>query len=113
MALDTDQSTPMAANGQPDPANNCGQTNVRELLSAFNDGELRGWLMKCIEDGSENFLCAVAEAALAATAEDYVMIRPALLTLKRKHKSRSSLSRSQRASRSTEHRSAQRQPEST
>jgi hypothetical protein len=41
--------------------------------------------MECIEDGSENFLCAVAEAAVAADAEDYLVIRPALLALRRKH----------------------------
>jgi hypothetical protein len=54
-------------------------------LTAFDDGELSKWLMACIEDGSENFLCAVAEAAVAANAEDYLVIRPALLQLRRNH----------------------------
>jgi hypothetical protein len=54
-------------------------------LIAFDDEELRGWLMDCIEGASENFLCAVAEAALAASPEDYLVIRPALLALRRKH----------------------------
>jgi hypothetical protein len=51
----------------------------------FDDDELCNWLMDCIEDGSENFLCAVAEAALVADAEDYLVIRPALLALRRKY----------------------------
>ena len=39
--------------------------------------------MECIERGSDNFLCALAEAALAAKIEDYVVIRPVLLALKK------------------------------
>lgn len=112
MALYTDQSTAMT-NGTQDPENNCEHKSARELPTAFDDGELRAWLMKCIEDGSENFLCAVAEAALTATAEDYVVIRPALLALKRKHKSRVSPLRSQRASKVKVHRPAKQQSQST
>jgi hypothetical protein len=59
-------------------------TRVREPLTALDDSELSHWLMACVEDGSENFLCAVAEAALAANPEEYIIIRPALLTLRRK-----------------------------
>ena len=89
MALYTDQSTRMTANGARGMANNSERAKAREFFSAFDDDELCSWLMTCIEDGSENFLCAVAEAAVAATDEDYVVIRPALLALKRRHRSRS------------------------
>jgi hypothetical protein len=61
------------------------RTSALERLTAFDDDELCGWLVECVEDGSERFLCAVAEAALAAASEDYVVIRPALVVLKRRH----------------------------
>jgi hypothetical protein len=85
MAPDIDQSTCATKGGARHPAKHSAQTDARKRLTAFNDDQLRSWLMKCIEDGSENFLGAVAEAAVAASAEDYVVIRPALLTLRRKH----------------------------
>lgn len=75
----------MTRSGARDLAQGCARRDVRGQLTAFDDGELRNWLIECIEDGSENFLCAVAEAAVAANAEDYLVIRPALLALRRKH----------------------------
>ena len=54
-------------------------------LTAFDDSELNDWLIECIADGSENFLCAVAEAAVAANAQDYFCLRSALLALRQKY----------------------------
>jgi len=79
-----DQSACLTRDAAQDLAKGSAQMGVRERLTAFDDDELINWLMECIEDGSENFLCAVAEAAVAANAEDYLVIRPALLTLRRK-----------------------------
>lgn len=79
------EATRLTGDGSQDPAQDSAHPDVRGKLTAFDDYELRNWLMECIEDGSENFLCAVAEAALAANAEDYVFIRPVLLALRRKH----------------------------
>ena len=52
---------------------------------AFDDRELRNWLIDLIADGSQEFLSALAEAVLSADAEDYDVIRPVLLDLKRKY----------------------------
>jgi hypothetical protein len=54
-------------------------------MIAFEDTELRGWLTQIVEESPENFLCALAEAALTASAEDYSPVRPVLMSLKRKH----------------------------
>ena len=75
----------MRRGGARDLAKHSGRTGAREQLTAFDDDELRNWLMECIVDGSENFLRAVAEAAIAAKADDYLIIRPALIALWRKH----------------------------
>ena len=48
---------------------------------AFDDSDLGDWLIDLIADGSENFLCALAEAVMNADAEDYAIIRPALIEL--------------------------------
>jgi hypothetical protein len=85
MTLCRGQSACMTTGGGGDPAKHSARKDVREQLTAFEDDELRNWLMECIVNGSENFLCAVAEAAVAANAEDYLVIRPALLALRRKH----------------------------
>jgi len=58
---------------------------MEDLTIAFDDSELRDWLIDLIEDGSQEFLRALAEAVLTADAEDYVVIRPVLIDLKRKH----------------------------
>ena len=85
MAPCRDRSTCVTRDAARDVAKSSAHIGVREKLTAFDDDELSNWLMACIEDGSENFLCAVAEAAVAASAEDYFVLRPALLALRRKH----------------------------
>jgi len=52
---------------------------------AFDDSELGNWLIDLIADGSDNFLCALAEVIVTADAADYDVIRPALIELKRKY----------------------------
>jgi hypothetical protein len=59
--------------------------NAKDELIAFNDGELGTWLIELVEDRSENFLCALAEAVVTAGAEDYGLIRSSLLRLKSKY----------------------------
>jgi hypothetical protein len=58
---------------------------MKDKLIAFDDSELIDWLMDLIENEPENSLCLFAEAALTANAEDYSVIRPGLIELKRKH----------------------------
>ena len=85
MTLSHGQTPSMTRGGVGSLAKHSASTDMREQLTAFDDAELRSWLMECIVDGSERFLCAVAEAAVAANTEDYLVIRPALVTLWRKH----------------------------
>jgi hypothetical protein len=80
-----DQSTRLTSGGARDLAKGSAHQDLHGKLTAFDDEELRNWLTECIEDGSENFLCALAEASIAASAEDYVVLRPSLLILRRKH----------------------------
>lgn len=84
MARYHDQSTRLTGDGARGLAKRSAHTDLPEQLTALDDNELVDWLMQCIEDASENFLCAVAEAAVAANAEEYLVIRPALLALRRK-----------------------------
>jgi len=58
---------------------------MKDKLIAFDDTELSDWLIDLIADGSEDFLCAFAEAVVTADAEDYSVIRPGLIELKRKY----------------------------
>jgi hypothetical protein len=58
---------------------------MKDRPIAFDDGELGDWLIDLIEDESVHFLSALAEAVLTASAEDYVIIRPALIELKLKY----------------------------
>lgn len=58
---------------------------MRRNLIAFEDSELSDWLMDLIADGSGSFLSALAEVVVAADAEDYSIIRPGLIELRRKH----------------------------
>jgi hypothetical protein len=53
--------------------------------TAFDDREVSEWVMAHGEECSGRFLCALAEAVMKADAEDYSIIRPALLKLKRKY----------------------------
>jgi hypothetical protein len=55
---------------------------MKDRPIAFDDIELGDWLIDLIEDGSVQFLGALAEAVLTASAEDYRVIRPALIELK-------------------------------
>lgn len=58
---------------------------MNDKVTALDDTEVGDWLIALIEEGSDSFLCALAEAALTADAEDYRVIRPALIELKRKY----------------------------
>jgi hypothetical protein len=58
---------------------------MKDVLIAFDDRELRDWLLNLIEERPCEFLGALAEAVVAATVEDYRLIRPALLNLKHKY----------------------------
>jgi hypothetical protein len=58
----------------------------KEALIAFDDKELSAWVVRLGEERSGRFLCALAEAVMKADADDYSLIRPALLDLKRKHR---------------------------
>jgi hypothetical protein len=54
-------------------------------LTALDDTELGEWVMALGGERSGHFLCALAEAVMKADAEDYSVIRPALVNLKRKY----------------------------
>jgi hypothetical protein len=72
----------MAKDGNTHPSKvRSWQANV----IAFDDTELNEWLMQAIEEGSGQFLPALAEAAVIACAEDYCLVRPVLIDLKRKY----------------------------
>ncbi len=64
------------------------QVKGKDALIAFDDKELSTWVMRLGEERSGRFLCALAEAVMKADADDYSVIRPALLDLKRKHRHR-------------------------
>ena len=53
---------------------------------AFDDAELNEWLLQAIEENRGEFLSSLAEAMLSAGAEDYTLVRPALMRLKRKYR---------------------------
>jgi hypothetical protein len=55
------------------------------MLTAFDDRELSEWVMTLGGERSGHFLCALAEAVMKADPEDYSVIRPALMNLKRKY----------------------------
>lgn len=61
--------------------------NWQANVIAFDDTELNEWLMQAIEESSGQFLPALAEAAVVACAEDYFLVRPVLIDLKRKYTS--------------------------
>ena len=52
---------------------------------AFEDSELIEWLIEQVVEGSGGFLSALAETTIAACPEDYSLLRPALMSLKRKY----------------------------
>jgi FMN phosphatase YigB (HAD superfamily) len=53
---------------------------------AFDDTELNEWLLQANEEDCGEFLSALAEAVVTACAEDYTLVRPALMRLKRKYR---------------------------
>jgi hypothetical protein len=55
-------------------------------MIAFEDDELNEWLIEAVADGCGQFLPALAEAAVVACAEDYSLVRPMLIDLKRKYR---------------------------
>jgi len=65
------------------------QTSIRPQrrfkLTALDDGDISEWLMRLTEVRSGHFLCALSEAVIRADGEDYAIIRPALMNLKRKY----------------------------
>jgi hypothetical protein len=54
-------------------------------LIALDDAELNDWVLTLGEERSGHFLCALAEAVMKADAEDYSVIRPALVSLKNRY----------------------------
>jgi hypothetical protein len=58
---------------------------MEDKPTAFDDRELSDWLMDLIADGSQGFLSALAEVAVTADAEDYGVIRSALVEFRRKY----------------------------
>ena len=62
-----------------------GQHRSNDKLIAFDDSELSDWVLTLGEERSGRFLCALAEAVMKADPEEYSVIRPALVNLKRKY----------------------------
>jgi len=58
---------------------------MKDKPTAFDDRELSDWLMNLIADGSQDFLSSLAEVAVTADAEDYCVIRPALVEFRRRY----------------------------
>jgi hypothetical protein len=52
---------------------------------AFEDGKLSEWLIQAIEEAPSQFLRALGEAAVTACPQDYSLVRPGLIRLKRKY----------------------------
>jgi hypothetical protein len=59
--------------------------DMKDKPTAFDDRELSDWLMDLIVDGPQDFLSALAEVAVTADAEDYGVIRPALVEFRRNY----------------------------
>jgi hypothetical protein len=59
---------------------------MRRKLGAFDDPELKSWLLELIADPSPSFLGALAESVLTATPEDYAVVRPCLMRLREKYR---------------------------
>ena len=69
-----------------------GNTHLPKLrrweasVIAFDDAELNEWLLQAIEEDCGEFISALAEAVVTACADDYTLVRPALMRLKRKYR---------------------------
>jgi len=59
---------------------------MRRKFVALDDPELNSWLLELIADPSPSFLSAIAEAVLTANLEDYAVVRPCLIRLRKKHR---------------------------
>lgn len=62
-----------------------GGRRWEDQVIAFEDMELNEWLIQAIEEGAGQFLPALAEAVVKACPEDYSLVRPALMNLKRRY----------------------------
>jgi hypothetical protein len=61
------------------------RAGAKDKLILFDDVEMSEWLLKLTDNSSGQFLHALSDAVLKATDEEYAIIRPALMDLKRKH----------------------------
>ena len=68
------------------PINQTVGGNMRRKFVALDDPELNSWLLELIADPSPSFLSAIAEAALTANLEDYAVVRPCLIRLRKKYR---------------------------
>ena len=59
---------------------------MRRKFRAFDDPELKAWLLDLIADPSASFLGALPEAVLMATPEDYCVVRRFLVRFKEKYR---------------------------
>lgn len=69
----------------PNSKSDAIRAGAKDKLILFDDLEMSEWLLKLIANSSEQFLHALSEAVLKASDEEYAIIRPALMELKRKH----------------------------
>jgi hypothetical protein len=68
------------------PINQTVGGNMRRKFVALDDPELNSWLLELIADPSPSFLSAIAEAVLTANFEDYAVVRPCLIRLRKKYR---------------------------
>ena len=55
------------------------------MMIPDNDRDVTEWLLQLSSSRSEHFLCALSDAVMRADDDDYSIIRPALMDLKRKY----------------------------
>ena len=68
------------------PINQTVGGNMRRKFVALDDPELNSWLLELIADPSPSFLSAIAKAVLTANLEDYAVVRPCLIRLRKKYR---------------------------
>lgn len=61
------------------------RTGGKDKLILFDDAEVSEWLLRLTDSSAGQFLHALSAAVLKATDEEYAIIRPALMDLKRRH----------------------------
>jgi hypothetical protein len=69
----------------PDSKSDAIRLGAKDKLILFDDVEMSEWLLKLTDNSSGQFLHALSEAVLKASDEEYAIIRPALMDLKRRH----------------------------